>query len=208
MLATPALYGDSMQPEIEAWAAWSPQTINERMAGANCPWYVAAGWAIDLFLGGQTREHEDLEIAVAASYFETLPPRFPEIDFWVPQGEGRLARMTDETLGGESHQTWAYERAERVWRFDVFREPHDGNTWICRRDESIRLPYAEIIAMTADGIPYLKPEFALLFKAKATRDKDRADFDAALPRMSADQREWLRTALAKVHPGHVWIDVL
>ena len=40
--------------------------------------------------------------------------------------------MSSETLAGESHQTWAYERAARVWRFDVFREP--------------------------DGIPYLRPE--------------------------------------------------
>jgi hypothetical protein len=29
--------------------------------------------------------------------------------------------------------------------------------WICRRDETIRLPYAEIIRHTADGIPYLTP---------------------------------------------------
>lgn len=25
---------------------------------------------------------------------------------------------------------------------DVFREPHDGDTWVCRRDQTIRLPVA------------------------------------------------------------------
>jgi hypothetical protein len=156
------------------------------------------------FLGTRTRDHDDLEIAVASSFFETLPPRFAEMDFWVPQGE-RLARMTTETLAGESHQTWAYERTARVWRFDVFREPHDGEVWICRRDPSIRRPYAEIVGVTADGIPYLMPEVCLLFKAKAVREKDAADFAAVLPRMSAAQRAWLRDALVKVHPGHDWI---
>lgn len=28
------------------------------------PWYVAGGWAVDLFLGRRTRPHEDIEVAV------------------------------------------------------------------------------------------------------------------------------------------------
>ena len=132
------LYGDRMQPDTEAWESWHPRDFAARMEGADFLWFVAGGWAIDLFLGTRTRDHEDLEIAVASSFFETLPPRFPEFDFWIPQGERKLARISSETLAGESYQTWAYERAARVWRFDVFREPHDGHTWICRRDTSIR----------------------------------------------------------------------
>jgi hypothetical protein len=53
-----------------------------------------------------------------------------------------------------------------------------------------------------DGIPYLKPEICLLFKAKAMRDKDRADFDVVLSQMSPDQRAWLHSALQRVHPDH------
>lgn len=193
-----------MHPDIDAWQPWHPATFTARMPGADFPWYVAGGWAIDLFVGTQTREHEDLEVAVASSFFETIPPRFPELDFWVPLGEQKLGRMTTETLAGESHQTWAYDRAAQAWRFDVFREPHDGDIWICRRDESIRRPYEEIVSYTDDGIPYLNPEVALLFKAKAVRDKDRADLATAWPRMSAEQRAWLRSAVEKVHPGHEW----
>jgi hypothetical protein len=106
-----------MQPDIEAWDPWHPRDIAARMQCADFPWFVAGGWAIDLFLGTRTRDHEDLEIAVASSFFETLPPRFPEFDFWIPQGERKLGRMSTETLAGESNQTWAYERAAQVWRF-------------------------------------------------------------------------------------------
>ena len=97
------LYGDRMQPDIEAWDLWHPRDFAARMEGADFPWFVAGGWAIDLFLGTPTRDHEDLEIAVASSFFETLPPRFPEFDFWVPQGERKLVRMRTETLAGEWH---------------------------------------------------------------------------------------------------------
>jgi hypothetical protein len=45
----------------------------------------------------------------------------------------------------------------------------------------------------------------LPFKAKAVREKGRADFEAVLPRMSSAQRAWLHTALERVHPDHDWI---
>ena len=127
---------------------------------------------------------------------------------WVPRASGKLAPMSVEAVTGESHQTWAYERAAQVWRFDVFREPHDGDTWICRRDTSIRRPYSEVFDVSVDGIPYQRPELCLLFKVKAVRDTERADFEAALPRMSPAQRAWLHTALRQVHPDHDWISAM
>jgi hypothetical protein len=48
-------------------------------------------------------------------------------------------------------QTWVRERDTGIYRLDIFREPHDGDTWICRRDRSIRLPYEQIIATTRRG---------------------------------------------------------
>jgi hypothetical protein len=193
-----------VQPDIEAWDPWPPAAMADRLAGAAFPWCVAAGWALDLFRGEQTRHHEDLEIALPAGSFPEVPPRFPEVEFWVPRGEGRLAPMSADTLAGESHQTWAYEPAAQRWRFDVFREPHDGDTWICRRDESIRMRYADLIRRTDDGVPYLVPEVVLLFKAKAVRDKDQADFDGVRPLLTSAQRAWLHDALGVVHPGHPW----
>ncbi|RZU48901.1 hypothetical protein EV385_0634 [Krasilnikovia cinnamomea] len=197
-----------MHPDIEAWQAWDPRVAARRLAGLPAPWYVAAGWAIDLFTGGTPRDHEDLEIAVPSGRFALVPPLLPDCDFWVPQGEGRLVPLSAATLAGESHQTWAYERAAGRWRLDVFREPHDGDMWICRRAEDrIRRPYTEIIRHTDDGIPYLTPEVVLLFKAKAARAKDERDLSGALPLMTATQRGWLRDALELVHPGHPWLRV-
>jgi hypothetical protein len=192
-------------PDVDAWDAWHPRQMAERLQGQTFLWYVAAGWAVDLFRGGQSREHEDLEIGVPAGLFEALPPLFPELEFWVPVGPGELAPMTPELLAGDSHQTWAWDPAAGKWRFDVFREPHDGDTWICRRDEErIRRPYAEIVRHTSDGIPFLAIETVLLFKAKHRREKDEADFEGALPLLSRPERGWLDATLGLVHPEHPW----
>ncbi|MGM7683701.1 nucleotidyltransferase domain-containing protein [Cytobacillus sp. Hm23] len=38
--------------------------VNVLMSSYNKPWFIAGGWAIDLFIGKQTRPHHDLEIAI------------------------------------------------------------------------------------------------------------------------------------------------
>jgi hypothetical protein len=103
------------------------------------------------------------------------------------------------------HQTWLRDPASGNYLLDVFREPHDGDTWICRHDQRIRFPYSEIIHHSEDGIPYLAPELVLLFKAKHARPKDQADFDGTIPLMTPAQRATLAGLLARAHPGHHWL---
>jgi hypothetical protein len=190
------------------WSAcWTPPEVASRLAGIAAPWCVAAGWAADLFLGRQTRAHEDIEIAIPAASFPEVRGRFPGYLFDAV-GSGRIwADATAEDLAAV-YQTWLRDPATGNYLLDVFREPHDGDTWICRRDESIRYPYADIIRHTADGIPYLTPELVLLFKAKHARQKDQADFDAIVPQLTRAQRETLAGLLARVHPGHRWLAAL
>lgn len=191
------------------WASsWEPREVAARLAGLDAPWCVAAGWALDLFRGNRIREHGDLEIAVPAAYFAAVRERFTEYVFDAVGDHRIWENATPEALGA-THQTWLRDPRTGDYLVDVFREPHAGDTWICRRDHSIRLPYRDVIRRSADeGIPYLAPEFVLLFKAKATRPKDQVDFDATVPLMTARQRGTLATLLEKVHPGHQWLAAL
>jgi hypothetical protein len=59
------------------WAAWTPAEVAERLWCVTAPWYVAAGWALDLFIGGIGREHDDLEIAVPRGRFGEIVAAFP-----------------------------------------------------------------------------------------------------------------------------------
>ncbi|GAB3838070.1 hypothetical protein GCM10029963_03740 [Micromonospora andamanensis] len=205
--------GIEVSPEdIEAlearWAGcWTPHEVARRLAGIDVPWYVAAGWALDLFRGEQTRAHHDIEIGVPAERFPTIRERLAEFTFDAV-GAGRIwAAATSQVLSA-THQTWLREPATGCYLLDVMREPHDGEMWICRRDATIRRPYPEIIRHNPDGIPYLIPELVLLFKAKHVRPKDQSDFDGTLPLLTGVQRETLTRLLRQVHPGHAWLTAL
>ena len=189
------------------WDPWRPADIARLLAGVTVPWYVAGGWAIDLFLGRQTREHGDLEIAVPAPEFAAIRAALAGYEFDVV-GSGQRWPL-DSPAFRVMHQTWVREPGTGVYRADVFREPERDGSWICRRDESIRLPYERLIRRTADGIPYLVPEVGLLFKAKrAAEPKNQADFGATAGLLSDDAVGWLSWALRRVHPGHAWIGVV
>jgi len=120
-------------------------------------------------------------------------------------GSGRIWENATPEVLSAVHQTWLRDPATGNYLLDVFREPHDGDTWICRHDETIRLPYSDIIHRTRDGIPYLAPELVLLFKAKHARPKDQGDFAATVPLMTPAQRETLAELITRAHPGHAWL---
>jgi len=196
-------------PDPDAWAAWRPEEAAARLARVEAPWYVAAGWAIDLFLGGERREHEDLEIATPNARFAEVAAALAGYEIFVigtpENGQATPYGEVGEEALAETHQTWVREPATGPWRLDVFREPSDGDTWICRRDDRLRMPYSELIEHTAAGLPFGRPEVVLLFKARHAREKDDGDLAAALPRLGARRRRWLRDALDLVHPGHRWL---
>jgi hypothetical protein len=194
-----------VHPDDAEWDAWTPAEAARRLRGVDVPWRVSAGWAIDLFLGGERREHDDLELAAPADCFDEVAAALDELDFHVV-ARGLAVPVADAgELADEAHQTWGLDRGANAWRVDVFREPGDGDEWVARRDASIRLAYDELIEHTADGIPYERPEVALLFKAKHARAKDEADLAAVLPRLGADRRRLLADWLERVHPGHFWL---
>jgi hypothetical protein len=200
----------AFEPDVSQWDPWRPEDVVRLFAGVEAPWYVAAGWAIELFLGESLREHEDLEVAVPNTRFDELAAALDGLEIFVitARAEATPLSAARDRLA-DTHQTWIREPATGRWRFDVFREPSDGDTWICRRDPSIRLPYADVIERTADGIPYGRPEIILLFKAKHVQQpKNQLDFETTLPRLDGARRRWLRDALDKVHPGHPWLDPL
>ncbi len=196
----------SFEPDLSAWDAWLPGDAARLLRGADAPWYVTGGWALDLFRGHRTRDHDDLEIAVPADRFSEIQRALSDYDLYVI-GDGLAHPLTPEALT-EHHQTWVRERLTGLWRLDVMREPWDGDVWVFRRDPRIRLPRDRVISRTADGIPYARPEVALLYKAKSARPKDDDDFAGILPLLDPAACRWLAETLALVHPRHRWLDAL
>jgi GNAT superfamily N-acetyltransferase len=192
-------------PGLDAWDAWHPRDAAALLASCPVPWAVAGGWAIDVYLGRQTREHGDLEVAIPRARFAAYRPYFHAFDLY-DVGAGRVRRLgPEDEPDPEHHQVWACEQAFGLWRMDTFLEPGDDETWVSHRDPRIRMPMSAAVRHSPEGIAYLAPEIVLLTKAKHARAKDEADLAVTLPTVDDEARRWLADAIALAHPGHAWL---
>ncbi len=72
----------SFEPDLSAWDAWHPSDVARHLASVDGTWYVTAGWALDLFQGRQTRDHDDIEVAVPAHGFSNVRLALPEFELY------------------------------------------------------------------------------------------------------------------------------
>src|SRR6478672_11312113 len=79
----------------ELWEPWSPREVVRRMSRVAAPWYIAAGWALELFTADAARGHNDLEIAVPAARFGEVAAAFPGFE-WDIVGDGRIWPFPDQ----------------------------------------------------------------------------------------------------------------
>jgi hypothetical protein len=91
-----------------------------------------------------------------------------------------------------------------------------GIAWICisqdvwcfRYCQEVQHPSERIGACTPDGIPYLRPEIALLYKAARMRQVDDEDFRRVLPCLAGGQRAQLTQDIRRFSPEHPWLALL
>lgn len=188
----------------DAWNAWHPQDLVCRLARLSRPWCVVGGWALDLWHGVETRPHEDLEFTILRDDFALFRAALSGLRFHAV-GDGHVEPLdADEVPPDGIAQVWCEDVAAGCWRVDMMLEDGTPDSWVYKRDPSIRRPRGDVVRATADGIPYLAPEVILLFKAKYRRDKDEADFARALPKLDEAQRRWLKACIKKAHPDLDW----
>lgn len=175
------------------------------------PWFIAGGWAIDLFLARTTRLHRDVDIAVLRRdhlafrqhltgwSFRTADPRRP----------GRLTPWrAGETLEQRIHEVHLSRLHGAPRRLEVLLDESSGNEWLYRRNPQIRYPLDTFGLRSPGGIPYLAPEIVLLYKAKSPGLRDDADLRETRGRLRGARRAWLRRAIETSHPNSPWLALL
>lgn len=189
-------------------ATYTPDQVAALFGEYPEQWWIAGGWAIDLFLGQQTREHEDVDVAILRDDERNFRAHLDSWELWPGLGNSQLEARPitlDKTLPTEREVLWCRPNATTNWAFELLLNKTTGEDWVFKRNENIYRPLEQLGSITEDGIPYLNPEIVLLFKAKNLYDKDRHDFEQARPQLRPDARDWLREALHIAHPGHTWL---
>jgi hypothetical protein len=185
-----------------------PLKVAALMDGFKQPWFVAGGWAIDLYLGRITRFHQDIEVAILRTDQLLLQQylqgwRFDKV---IPDISIRIETWNiNEWLDLPVHEIYAYENSDSTHCLEVLFNEVVGHEWIFRRDARIVRDLSLIGLRTDIGIPILCPEIVLLYKAKHVTQKDQADFNIVIENMNSDSRIWLKNALEICSPQHHWL---
>lgn len=180
------------------------------------PWWVAGGWALDLWLGGPPgRPHGDIEIGLFRRDQRALRSH---LTGWAvsrsvedPGGKRWAPLAAGEDLIAPAFQLRARppdQGAHLPTELHVFLEDSEGGRWAYRRDPAIRVPIADLTVVSASGVPVLAPHIQLLYKAGGHRDKDEGDFARVSGRLSPGARAWLQDALKRWRPDDPWIPLL
>ncbi len=167
--------------ELGPWAPLLPQQAGALLRPLRCPWWIAGGWAIDLFIGRQTRDHEDCDV-------ELLRRDQMEVQWCLVGWDLHIAANgvlrpwpPGVWLSDEIHSIWCRPTPDAPWALQVmFAEARDEH-WVYRRLPTITRPLGEVGLRTPDELPFLAPEMQLLYKSKAPRPKDEADFAMVHP---------------------------
>jgi hypothetical protein len=183
--------------------------VSRLLDGAPLPWWVAGGWALDLYLETANRPRKDIDIAILRRDQSRLRSHLSgwELSVAVPE-RGLVAWSADLPLDPPLHALWGKPAGDELWACEFLLNDASEAEWVYRRDSRVTYPLAALLTSTAAGIPFLPPEIVLLYKSKNPRPGDETDFQATRPHLAASAIAWLSSALMLIDSRHPWIQDL
>jgi hypothetical protein len=188
---------------VADWDAASPHEAVEWLANVSVPWWIAGGWAIDLFLDRETRPHADLDVGVLRRNVGEVLRSIPGWEAFEAK-DGALTRLLHTTPRSDVNSLWCRRPGAQPWKLELMLDESEGECWVYRRDPRVRRSLWSLVRHSSKGIPYLAPEVQLLYKAKHARPRDELDFEAVVPHLTMEARDWLRQNLVRTLPEHPW----
>jgi hypothetical protein len=190
----------------DRWLALSVEEVVSLFAGAPFKWCLAGGYAVEQFVGRSIRPHGDIDVVV---FREDQIDVQRWLDGWAvyaadPPGTLR-AWQIGEYLSFGIHDIWGHQRAAQAWQMQLMLAETEADEWFSRRHPTIRGHRGDLM-VRYQGVPCIRIEVQLMYKARQPRPKDVQDFRACLPLMSEAAKAWLKQSLQIMHPeGHAWI---
>ncbi len=204
-------------------------SIAELMSAFPAPWALCGGWAIDAWLGRQTRDHSDVDIS---AFIQDQRAVFDHLAGWQlvahdlndthQPWDGRRLDLPNHIQArldaGEGLPDHLDAASRQGFSLDIQLADRSGDGWILSRRPGISLPLRDGVQQSPWGLPTVVPEVLLFFKAtvyfgieetkEGGRFQDEPDFLALLPHLTDGQRDWLREAISLVQHAHPWLSQL
>jgi hypothetical protein len=196
----PKIYGAAAGP----WRATHPREASAYLTAFTHRWWIAGGWALDLFLGTEGRPHKDLDIGILRRDAPDVMAGMSSFEFFEAM-DGKLYRLESEAPRTNVHCLWGRPFGTEEWVLELLLDESERGDWVFRRDSRIRYPLDLLVQYDSNQIPYVAPEIQLLYKASRTRAEDETDFERTVPHLSPRAQAWLRRAVATLDPAHRWL---
>ena len=208
------------------------EEANTLLQGQDFSYAICGGFALDLFLGYESRVHGDIDILAFWEDRETIITYMQSKGFLVYEmlGGGKVHRITDIqaqeklqknifccTEDCELVRLYDTEEKDTFWfdfqhiglsTLNYIEFLFNGKTedeFVYVRDNRIKRELGKAI-LVKDGVTYLAPELCLLFKSTdIEREGYQQDFELTVERLNEEQRAWFAKAMELLYPeGHKW----
>lgn len=209
------------------------EDLKSFLSAAPFSWAVCGGFALDLFLNRTVREHGDMDLCVFETDRDAILRYVRSADWQIYEfrGMGKVRPLGPGTAGEPGRNLMCLRDGcdlvkfypcedEGLFYHEFFhtglREFHylefifsdaAAGQLVVNQEAGLRRELTAAI-LCRDGLPYLAPEVALLYKASNWEDPAyQLDYAAVSPYLSVEQQTWFRTGLARLYPdGHPWAE--
>lgn len=206
--------------------------INVLLKNQDFEYAVCGGYAIDLFLGVESRLHGDIDIL---AYWTD---RNKIIEYMWTQGFEVYEMLGDKMVHHITDVNNQFIKKRNIFcikdgcEFVRLKATGETNIYFVELTPTIqvKLNFIEILfndktdehflyarnhnikrdlgkaILYVEDVPYLAPELCLLYKSTDTERKSyQHDYDLSMQKMTYEQKEWLFNSLKIIYPtGHLW----